>query len=333
MAEDWRRTSWVMSLSARSSIFWNLRRQSSGESDGGASKTEVLSCRTFLAVGASSGWMSGSKSLARMYSHFAGSVGCPCRPVLFWKPSRFAQEFLRSEQDGAVVRVAQDTLPGKTGRNSSDLTQEARPVDLVERGLQDRGQEVPPIVAFWSHRLMAWTMASQPFVIPSFSSPGRRYGVMVPSKVFAVRQRKLSPTASGRCPPSFFSDAEREALAVQETVGLGMLPPAMVHTTTWRARTSSFRQPGRRAPLMCGKKRPDGPVEGPGEGDWSYREELPSGHVFDSSLQVAVSHLLGDCLGGGSWGFVEQEGASLGNPSFAKVVARSSLRWKSFASS
>ena len=68
----------------------------------------------------------------------------------------FARDSLRSKQDDAA-RVA---VTGQTtGRDSSDLTQEARPVDLVGRA-QHR-----PSSLLWhgSHHLMAWTMASRPF--------------------------------------------------------------------------------------------------------------------------------------------------------------------------
>ena len=89
-----------------------------------------------------------------------------------------------------------------------------------------------------------------------------------------------------------------------------MLPSAMMPTTAWRTRTCSSRQLGRRHPLMCCGRSPNGPAAessaekegflnqrwrmGCGERDWGYREELPSGHVFCSRLWVAVSHLLGD---------------------------------------
>ena len=45
-----------------------------------------------------------------------------------------------------------------------------------------------------------------------------------------------------------------EALAVQETLGLGMLPSAMMRTTGWRARTSSSLYPGRRLIWVCGRR-------------------------------------------------------------------------------
>ena len=51
----------------------------------------------------------------------------------------------------------------------------------------------------------------------------------VASKAFAVRRRRVSPTASGRWPPSFFFFfAVCGALAIQETAETGMLPSAMM---------------------------------------------------------------------------------------------------------
>ena len=47
----------------------------------------------------------------------------------------FARDFLRPEQDEAVVRVAQVSVAGQSERNSSDFSQEAGRVDLVERVL------------------------------------------------------------------------------------------------------------------------------------------------------------------------------------------------------
>ena len=53
-------------------------------------------------------------------------------------------------------------------------------------------------------------------------------------------------------------------------------------------------------------------ARGRGEGDGGHWEELPSGHVFYSGLRVAVSHVLGDCLGVSSRWFTQQNGTGLG---------------------
>ena len=42
VARDWRRTSWVVSLWARSSFSWSLRRQISGATEGGSHKSEAF---------------------------------------------------------------------------------------------------------------------------------------------------------------------------------------------------------------------------------------------------------------------------------------------------
>ena len=57
--------------------------------------------------------------------------------MAWWKH----RDFLPSERGEAVVREAHVAVPGETGRDSSDLTLEARPVDLDERVLQVRGQK------------------------------------------------------------------------------------------------------------------------------------------------------------------------------------------------
>ena len=54
------------------------------------------------------------------------------------------------------------------------------------------------------------------------------------------------------------------------------------------------------------------------EGDWCNRKELPSGYVLCSDVEVAVSHLISDFFGVGSWWFVEQGGASLGEFAFSR---------------
>ena len=60
-------------------------------------------------------------------------------------------------------------------------------------------------------RLLTWTLASQPLVVPNPSYAVRRYRVTsartVASKASAVRRRRVFPTATGRWLPSFLFNA------------------------------------------------------------------------------------------------------------------------------
>ena len=97
-------------------------------------------------------------------------------------------------------------------------------------------------------------------------------------------------------------------------------PPLRAPTTAWRTRTISSRYTGKRPPLMCCGRRPDGPAaqssaldqeerRGRGQGDW---EELQSHHVFCPRLWGAVSNLLGHRCGVGGWRLVEYDRTGLG---------------------
>ena len=111
---------------------------------------------------------------------------------------------------------------------------------------------------------MVRTVALQPFLLPNLRCDGRRYRVLssetVASGTFAVRRRRVSPTATGRWQLSFFFKARSEALAIQGVNGPGRLPSAMMRTVAWRDRMTSSRCPGKRFLLMCGVQRPDGPA-------------------------------------------------------------------------
>ena len=77
-------------------------------------------------------------------------------------------------------------------------------------------------------------MAYSRVLVLSPSCAGRRYRVMssetVASRAFAVRRRRVSPTVTGRWLPSFFLKTVSEALTVQKTTGLGMLPSTVMRT-------------------------------------------------------------------------------------------------------
>ena len=113
-----------------------------------------------------------------------------------------ALDSLRSEQNDAVVRAAPVTVLGKSRCDSPDFSPEAGPIDLVERVLRS----LSSLLWLWSHRLR--TTISQPFSVPIPDCDGRRLRVIsldtVASKAFAVRRRRVSPTATGRWLPSFF---------------------------------------------------------------------------------------------------------------------------------
>ena len=57
----------------------------------------------------------------------------------------------------------------------------------------------------------------------------------VVSKAFAVRRRRVPPTATGKWLPSFFFSAVSAALAIHGTMGPGMWLAAMMPTALWRA--------------------------------------------------------------------------------------------------
>ena len=64
-----------------------------------------------------------------------------------------AGDWRRTDELGHEFQV---TIPGQSGRDSPDFTQEAGPVDLIEGVLQVQGQEAQSfvVVVARSHRLM-----------------------------------------------------------------------------------------------------------------------------------------------------------------------------------
>ena len=111
----------------------------------------------------------------------------------------FARDFLLPEPHETVVRVAQVAVPGQSGCDSTDFTQEAGPVDVLNAfsRFTVRGRRPSSLLLHWSHRLMAWTMALQSLAVPNSSFDGRRYQVMssdtVASEAFAVSVEKSHP--------------------------------------------------------------------------------------------------------------------------------------------
>ena len=99
---------------------------------------------------------------------------------------------------------------------------------------------------------MAWTMASQPVALANPNCQGRWYRVMssdtAVSKAVAVRRRRVSLT-TGKLPSVFFIAAS-DALAIQETVEMGMWPSAMMHylvPVAWGETTCVLRAETRRS--------------------------------------------------------------------------------------
>ena len=100
---------------------------------------------------------------------------------------------------------------------SSDFQEKTGPVNLVEGALQLHVKKHRfSSLCFWSQRLMAWTMASQPFFVPNSNCAGRRYRVLssetAASKAFAVRCGRVSPSATGRWLPFYFLKAVSECI-------------------------------------------------------------------------------------------------------------------------
>ena len=76
------------------------------------------------------------------------------------------------------------------------------------RQIHRKKPRVSSLSLCWTLHRMVCTMASQPLLVPTTSCVGWRSRVTssetVASRAFAVRRRRVSPTATGRWPPSFF---------------------------------------------------------------------------------------------------------------------------------
>ena len=105
-------------------------------------------------------------------------------------------EQLGTEQDETVVQEVNVTEPSQAQR-----PQEAGPIWLKAFSKpMVRRHRVSSLSCFWSHCLMAWRVAPQPFLVPNPKCDGRRFPVISSEKVaswaFAVRRRRPSPTAT-----------------------------------------------------------------------------------------------------------------------------------------
>ena len=109
-----------------------------------------------------------------------------------------------AEQDTAVVLVAQVTASGQAKRQSLEFVKKVR---LVFSKSTVKKHRISSLSCFRIHRLMAWMVASQPFVVPNPGCVGRSQRFMssdmVAGKAFVVRRRRVSPTATCRWSPSF----------------------------------------------------------------------------------------------------------------------------------
>ena len=165
---------------------------------------------------------------------------------------------------------------------------------------------------------MAWTMASQQFLVPSPRCVCRRYCVVssetVASRTFDVRRRRVSPHGRFK--------AAGEALAIQETMESRLSPSAMMRTTAWRAHTSSSLDHSWRPPFDVGG--PTVLLPSPAQKESEGAVARKTSAIFLLALSSARG---GRLFGDGSWRFFEEGGGGLGSwPSFARVVAWSSLR-------
>ena len=96
---------------------------------------------------------------------------------------------------------------------------------------------------FWSHRLKAWTVASQPFLVPNPSCVGQQ-GFRCETSESLTR-----PPAGGLRPSG--QGYERSTRNQRD----GMLPSATIQTTVCRERVTSSLLPGK-PPLTCSGRRP-----------------------------------------------------------------------------
>ena len=138
-----------------------------------------------------------------------------------------------------------------TWRNQPPLPKKTGPVKLVEGFSTSMVRRHRPssLSGFWSHRVMAWTMASQHQLCRTevschvFGNGSQKGSRCETSK--SLSYGHLSADAV----PLFFN-AVSEALAIQGTLEPGRLPSAMLRTTAWGTRTSSSLFPGRRLHVL-----------------------------------------------------------------------------------
>ena len=132
------------------------------------------------------------------------------------------------------------------------------------------------VVSLWLVlRIVVWVcgvVRGFRFTFPSC----RRYRVMsaetVVSRAFAVRRRRVSPTAAGRSPPSFFFTAVSEALAIEETTIIrAIVCGKRIASSLWPESICCGRRPT--VPLLGPARRRGGPL-GPRLAKGLRRERL-----------------------------------------------------------
>ena len=152
--------------------------------------------------------------------------------------SPFARDSLSSEEEDAVLRVAQVTVLGQSSPGTRDLAWEAGRADLIEIVLQVHGRGAPSFV------VALFLEPSSDGVDDSFTAAElqlRLAEVLCHLFGYGGQQGFRFETSKSLAwwLPFFFFNAIKEALAIQETMGPECgLHSAMMLTMAWRARTS-----------------------------------------------------------------------------------------------
>ena len=165
---------------------------------------------------------------------------------------------------------------------------------------------------------MAWTVASQPLLVPNPSCVGRRYRLMssqtvARSKCLSHGHRSVAGVLLIQCCESCAGDpgdngAGNVAVGHDADHGgegryPGRRPPFDVLWVEAQQSCCRVLRKGKEGVLDHGER---------GEGDGRNREEPPPALSTARGGGMAVSHLFGELFEVGSWRFVKQGGAGLG---------------------
>ena len=171
----------------------------------------------------------------------------------------FARDRLRAKKDKTVIRVAMVAISGQALRHSSDFSKKTMWLKALSKSMVRH--RISSLSCFRNQRLVVWTTASRPFLVPNPRSGGRRYRAMS-SETVACWLSRCETFSDGYWPVAVVLLLLRceQGTGDQRGNGAWNVALGMMRTVAWRQRSNSSLYPWRRPPLMCCGRGPDGPA-------------------------------------------------------------------------